>query len=338
LLLATAGAAIAVGLTEAMMIVTASILFNLVECPHRVSLDAFGSPADRDVVNPFVRLLWERDSLFERETIAKLQISFLDLSKATEDDRERLTLEAMARGEPLIYGGRIKFDDLVGMPDLLRRESGGYIPGDVRSGRGKEGGDEDYDGKPKLHYAVQLGLYVDILERLKFSAGRHAFVLDIKGDEVTYDFSTTGDNLWERYEETLVEARAIILRQIDPLPAYGSVCKLCHWHTLCVAKLVEADDLTLIPRLGRSDRDTMLDSFPTIGALAKINPDAFIKGKKTVFAGIGADRFRSLQARAAMLKDTSPRPYLREPISLKICPVELFFDIEVDPIRGICYC
>lgn len=42
--------------------------------------------------------------LFERETIAKLQLPFLDLSKA---DRERLTLEAMARGEPLIYGGRI---------------------------------------------------------------------------------------------------------------------------------------------------------------------------------------------------------------------------------------
>lgn len=38
-----------------------------------------------------------------------------------------------------------------------------------------------------------------------------------------------------------------------------------------------------------------------------------------------------------MLKDTSPRPYLREPIGLKIFPIELFFDIEVDPLRGICY-
>lgn len=111
------------------MIVTASILYNLVECPHRVSLDAFGSPTDRDVVNPFVRLLWERGSLFERETIGKLQFPFLDLSKAKEDDRERLTLEAMARGERLIYGGQIRFDDLIGMPDLLRRELGGLHTG-----------------------------------------------------------------------------------------------------------------------------------------------------------------------------------------------------------------
>jgi len=303
-----------------------------------VLLDAFGNPADRDAVNPFVRLLWERGSLFKRETIGKLQIPFLDLSRANEDDRERLTLDAIARGEALIYGGRIRVDDLVGTPDLLRRESAGYIPGDVKSGRGKEGGDEGHDGKPKLQYAVQLALYVDILEQLKFSAARRAFVLDIEGDEVTYDFSTPQcEILWQRYEEVLVEARAIMSRQIDPLPAYSSVCKLCHWHTLCVAKLIRADDLTLIPRLGRSDRDTMWDSVPTIDALAKINPDRFIKGKKTVFAGVGADRLRELQARAAMLKETSPSPYLREPINLKIFPVELFFDIEVDPLRGICY-
>jgi predicted RecB family nuclease len=202
-----------------------------------------------------VRLLWERGSLFEHETINKLKVPFVDLSETIESDRERRTLEAMRSGEPLIYGGRIRCDDLLGMPDLLRKEPGGYIPGDVKSGRGKEGGDEDHDGRPKPHYAVQLALYVDILERLKFSAGRRAFVLDIVGNEVIYDFSEIpGESLWHRYEETLVAARGIISRQVNPLPAYCSVCKLCHWHTFCIAQLTEADDLTLIPRLGRSDR------------------------------------------------------------------------------------
>ena len=90
------------------MTVTASVLYDLVQCPQRVALDAFGDPRNRDEINAFVRLLWERGTLFERETIAKLQFPFLDLSKADEADRERLTLEAMARGEPLIYGGRIQ--------------------------------------------------------------------------------------------------------------------------------------------------------------------------------------------------------------------------------------
>jgi hypothetical protein len=38
------------------------------------------------------------------------------------------------------------------------------VPGDIKSGAGEEGGGDDGDGRPKLHYAVQLALYVDILE------------------------------------------------------------------------------------------------------------------------------------------------------------------------------
>jgi predicted RecB family nuclease len=320
------------------MLVTASVLYDLVQCPHRVALDAFGDPVNRDKVNPFVRLLWERGTLFERETISKLNEPFSDLSTADDADRERLTLEAMARGDSLIYGGRIRAQDLLGMPDLLRKEAGGYVPGDIKSGRGKEGDGDDSDGKPKLHYAVQLALYVDILERLRFSAGRRAFVWDIRGAEVAYDFTTlSGENLWDQYQTALAEVRAILARQLQPLPAYGSVCKLCHWRTFCIAQLTVSDDLTLIPHLGRKERDVMFESLPTVSALAESNPDGFIHGKKSAFAGIGSDRLRLFQARAAMLKTALPKPYLRVPVALSIFPLELFFDIEVDPLRDFCY-
>ena len=149
------------------------------QCPTRVALDAFGDPNERDPTNPFVRLLWERGTLFEREIIAKLDQPFTDLSEFKGEEKERLTLEAMRRGDALIYGGRISADDLIGIPDLLRKEVGGYIPGDIKSGAGEEGGGEDGDGKPKLHFAVQLALYVDILERLGLSAGRRALVWDV---------------------------------------------------------------------------------------------------------------------------------------------------------------
>jgi predicted RecB family nuclease len=321
-----------------MMTVTASVLYDMVQCVQRVALDAFGEPANRDRINPFVRLLWERGTLFERETIAKLQVPFVDLSKTAKSDRQRLTLEAMARNDTLIYGGCITAEDLVGMPDLLRKEIGGYVPGDIKSGRGEEGAGEDHDGKPKLHYAVQLAMYVDILGRLNLSAGRRAFVWDIQGEEVVYDFTTpAGQDLWDQYEAALIDARAILSRRLVPRPGYSSVCKLCHWHTFCIAELIAADDLTLIPFLSRSDRDVMCASIPTIAALATTNPDGFIKGKKTVFAGVGAERLRLLQQRAAMLKASPPNPYLREPVSLGLFPLELFFDVEVDPLRDICY-
>jgi predicted RecB family nuclease len=285
-----------------------------------------------------VQLLWERGTLFERETIAKLSEPCTDLSKTRDGDRERLTLEAMARGDSLIYSGCVRAGDLLGIPDLLRKESGGYVPGDIKSGRGKEGGGDESDGKPKLHYAVQLALYIDILEHLKLSAGRRAFVWDIHGDEVGYDFTTLeGEGLWDDYQTTLGEARAILARQAMPFPAYGSVCKLCHWHTLCVSQLTVADDLTLIPLLGRKERDAMRERLPTIAAISASKLDGFIQGRKTVFRGIGPDRLRLFQMRAALLKATPPKPYLRAPVVLNPAPLELFFDVEVDPLRDICY-
>jgi hypothetical protein len=105
----------------------------VVQCPQRITLDAFGDLAKRDEINAFVRLLWERGTLFERETIAKLGQPFTDLSKASDSDRERLTRAAMARGDALIYGGCIAADDLRGVPDLLRKEPGGYVPGDIKA-------------------------------------------------------------------------------------------------------------------------------------------------------------------------------------------------------------
>jgi hypothetical protein len=94
-------------------------------------------------------------------------------------------LEAMDRDEPLIYGGRIAAGDLLGDPDLLRKDEAGYVAGDIKSGAGEEGGGNEGEGKPKKHYAVQLALYTDILERLGRSAGRRGFVWDIHGEEGT---------------------------------------------------------------------------------------------------------------------------------------------------------
>jgi predicted RecB family nuclease len=322
--------------------ITASILYNLVHCPQRVALDAFGDPAERDEPNAFVQLLWQRGGMFESETIAKLELPFLDLSSFEGDEKERLTLEAMQRGEPLIYSGRISADDLLGIPDLLRKETGGYAPGDIKSGAGEEGGGDDSAGTPKLHYAVQLGLYIDILERMKLSAGRRGFIWDVHGEEVPYEFSVPQgprkpETLWEEYQTALAEARAILSRQLKPLAAYSGACKLCHWYTACVAQLTAADDLTLIPFLGRSLRDVMQSSVSTIAELASANPEGFINGKKSAFRGLGPDRLRLFHERAVMLKDANPKAYLRATVSLPVTPVELFFDIEVDPLRDICY-
>ena len=325
--------------------VTASTLYDLVDCPHRVTMDVFGNPAARDPVNAFVELLWKRGTEFENEVIATLEgkIPFTNLQRYAGAEKERRTLEAMRSQAPLIYGGRLAMGDLLGDPDLLRREGEGYVPGDIKSGRGEEGGDDENEGKPKLHYAVQLALYVDLLERQSISAGRRGFIWDVHGKEVLYDLTAargpkTPTSLWDEYQSALSEARAIYAQQEKTLPAYATSCKLCHWYSSCLEALQKSSDLTLIPRLGRSARDSLASTFTTIVDLAAANPEAYVQGKdKTIFRGIGADTLRTFHARAKLLATPGAKAYLKASLALPTAPTELFFDIEADPMRDICY-
>lgn len=322
--------------------VTASMLYDLVACPHRVTMDLFADPGERDPVSPFVQLLWDHGAAYERDVVAGIGEPFLDLSMYRGLEKQQRTIEAMDRGEPLIYGGRIASDDLLGEPDLLRKEGNGYIAGDIKSGSGFEGANEEDEGKPKKHYAVQLALYTDILERLGRSAARRSFVWDIYSKEVPYDFAAmygvrNPRRLWDDYQECLGEARGIVRRATETQPAYSGICKNCVWYTTCLKNLEADNDLTLIPDLGRSKREAMVGQIGSIRDLAKTNPAAFITGKKTAFKGIGPDTLEKLIARAKLLSTENGKPYLRAPIALPDADTELFFDIEVDPMRDICY-
>jgi predicted RecB family nuclease len=320
--------------------ITASMLYALIACPHRVTMDLFADPTKRDAVSPFIRMLWEKGAAHEQAVMGDVGISVLDLSAFHRDEKERLTTEAMQRQERTIYSGRIIVDDLVGEPDLLRWTGNGYLAGDIKSGAGEECR-EDLS-KPKLHYAVQLALYTDILEQKGLSAGRVPFIIDIDAEEFTYSLDElcgqrNPTTLWAKYQQALAQARAIVARRIETLAAYSSTCKLCWWYTACSETLEQADDLTLLPELGRAKRDTMIDRIGTIHEFGSVNVDAFIVDEKTVFKGIGADVLRKLHARAKLVTSPDPQPYLTSPLVLPHSEIEVFFDVETDPMRDFCY-
>lgn len=50
-----------------------------------------------------------------------------------------------------------------------------------------------------------------------------------------------------------------------------------------------------------------------------------------------ADPLRKFHERAVLLTSANPEPYLKAPIQLPAHALEIFFDIEVDPMRDICY-
>jgi len=315
------------------------MLYDLVQCPHRLTLDLRGDQGQRDTPNPFVQMLWKRGTLYEDEIVANLKEPFLDLSAWAGTDLELRTAQAIERKEPLIYGGRIAADNLVGEPDLLRLRGDKYIAADIKSGSGYEG-DED-DGKLKKHYAVQLALYTDILERKGLSADRTPYILDIHGDEVTYRLdepvgTRNPITMWAFYKQALATAEKIAAAETETLPASSAKCGLCHWYSACLEDLKNRDDLTLIPELGRPKRDAMYHAVPTMGDLAAADLSIFANGKKSIFKGIGLETIDKFQRRARLIKENG-KPYLTAPVNLPVSEVELFFDIEVDPMRDFCY-
>jgi predicted RecB family nuclease len=320
--------------------ITASMLYDLVQCPHRVEQDLFGDATNRDAISRFVQLLWDRGSAFEQQTIAQLRLPFVDLSSYSGVEKERRTREAIAQRQPLIYSGRLTEGDLVGEPDLLRLEGAGYLPGDIKSGSGEEGPDDRRS--LKAHYAVQLALYVDVLEKAGLAAARRGFIWDVHGDEVAYDLAQsqgprTPASWWDEYVATLESARRIANRLESTRPASASICKQCHWRSACLSKLRATNDLTLIPELGRSKRDALVDTIPSVRDLAAVDISGLVRGKKTVFAGIGPDTLLKLQRRAQLLCASNPQPYRTADFTFPTAERELFFDIEVDPMRDVCY-
>jgi predicted RecB family nuclease len=316
------------------------MLYDLVMCPHRVTMDLFGDPAQREAPNPFLELLWEKGTNHEEATIATLSAPFVDLSSVSVAERELRTEEAMERREPLIYRGRIASGDLLGEPDLLRLEGDRYLPGDIKAASAEEG--EEDDRRPKKHYGVQLALYVDILEQKGRSAGRRSFIWDVHGQEVPYDLvaplGPRTPSLWVQYEECLATARTIAASRESTVPAYAAPCKLCHWRQACLRELERKDDLTLIPELGRAKRDSLASRIPTLAALAEINPGDYRSGSnRTVFPGIGPDTLRKFQQRARLVKSPDSAAFLTAQVLLPESELELFFDTEVDPLRDVCY-
>jgi predicted RecB family nuclease len=320
--------------------ITASMLYNYVQCPHRVSLDIYGDPAEKDKVSPFVQLLWDRGNAFELKVIEELKVPFTDLSILYDTAKEDATEEAMERGDGLIYSGRIRAGNLLGEPDILRKQGQGYIAGDIKSGAGEEGSELE-DKKPKKHYAVQLALYTDILEQLGLSAGRVPFVWDVHGEEVVYDLEALQGKrnpatLWSVYEDVLGKVAYISSEKARTLPAYSGICKLCQWRTVCIKSLSGAKDLTLIPELGRSKRDAMRGLIKDIKQLAEIDINSLVWGRRNAIPGVGIDTLRKFQIRAELQVRKKP-PILKGPLDLPDSDVEIFFDIETDPMQDVCY-
>ena len=329
------------------MNITASKLYNYIQCPHRVWRDVYGPQEEKiKETNPFVQLLWDRGIQHEKRVVSKLG-EFTDLSKIGFDQAADLTIEAMKRSDELIYQGVLKGENLMGIPDLLRRKSdGSYLPIDIKAGMGHEGAGEEDEGRLKKHYAAQLCFYVELLKQLDFAKENRGLIIDIGENEVEYNLDErigpkTPRSWWEYYEEIKEEVNALINNKKQNLPASATICKLCPWHDSCKKWCKENDDLTNIFYLGRSKRDVITSDLGIrkVKDFCDINISEVMrlkKDNKKFLIGVAEKTLQKQIIRANIVANTK-KPVIYEHLNLPEVSTELFFDIEADPTQNLVY-
>lgn len=87
------------------MRITASKLYNYIQCEHRVWRDQYGPKSERiKETNPFVQMLWDKGVNYEKEIISKLG-KYSDLSGIGFEEAAVITVDLMRKKTPLIYQG-----------------------------------------------------------------------------------------------------------------------------------------------------------------------------------------------------------------------------------------
>lgn len=331
------------------MFITASKLYDYIQCPHRVWRDKYG-PQDEKIqeTNSFVELLWEKGVLHEKKIIKKFG-KFVDISNGSIEERFNRTIEEMKKGVPLIYQGVLKYKKLLGIPDLLKKLPGGsYVPIDIKSGRGLEGTDDndENDGKPKKHYAVQLCLYTEILQNLGYSRDNKGRIIDICAKEVEYilDARQGVKNAiiyWELYEKIKEDVSLLLANKKQNKPALSGKCKLCPWYISCKRWCKETNDLTNIFYLGRALRDVIntdlgIEKLEDLSGLNISDLMSMKKKNKNFLKGIGEANLNNFLRRAEIINCTK-KPRIYKEIKFPKVTTELFFDIEDDPTQDFIY-
>jgi predicted RecB family nuclease len=336
------------------MYITASKLYDYIQCHHRPWRDIWGPQEEKiKEANPFVELLWEKGVKHEEKIISRFG-DFLDLKDGLLDERFQRTIKAMKSKTSLIYQGVLKYENLLGIPDILKKlPDDTYIPIDIKSGTGFEGADEEEgeEGKPKKHYSVQLCLYNDLLKKLGFASHNSGKVIDIHGEEVEYNLTSpmgtrTQETWWEFYEKVKKHVDFLMKNEYKNKPAMAGACKLCPWYNSCKKWCEEKKDLTNVFYLGRSIRDRLNEDLliENIDEFLELDVEEVMKqkeaekktGNKNFLFRIGKDSLLKSLQRAKILYQTK-KPVSYEPIIFPQVSYELFFDIEDDPTQEFVY-
>lgn len=287
------------------MRVSASSFYGLYRpshCPLRIFLRAKGVRESEP--GPYEQVIIDLGQKYEAAHLTSLR-NVLDLTEGEEDERVEMTLNAIHQGAEVIYQALFKVQatiaerdiTLVGAPDLLIKEEGGYRIRDVKLSR-------RITEKDHPEILFQLGMYGWLFEQATKTKPIRLEVLAGTGnvEEVPLAFI-------ERVQSAVSRIIEISTAANEPFSPVGwTKCGACGFNSHCWAPAVERKVAAIVPGVdqglatalrdkGVQTIDDLLKSFDERSLAAMQKP----WGKGTQKVGKAAGRI--LQSARALAND-----------------------------------
>ncbi len=306
-------------------VITPSMFFQHAACPHWLWYDLYGDQSRKERPPELMQKLLEMGVMHEEEYVRGLDLQPV----LTKDPRAAAaqTRELMQRGAPLIYQGTLEAQvgNAVwrGRPDLLEKRPGQsafgnwmYVPIDIKSSH-------------SVHdvQKLQLAFYALLLERVQDRLPAESGIINVDHERVPLPLTA---GLFAKTKKKAAEIARILGGEKPPL-RLGSKCKHTPWYKECIRSAEEANDICLVydldPRAAEALRAqgirTVTDAAAMdVARLPKI-PHAPVHELERI----------KLQAQALVNK----RLHWLKPPEMPEAPLELYFDIEGDPLLAVEY-
>ncbi len=318
--------------------ISARDLYNFTKCLYRVYIDSNGSQKEKGEVSEFTKLLWEMGLQTEREVLGSLgEKPVTDLSIYYGEQAWEKTLEAMKKGDELIYQAYLVEGRYHGRPDLLiRREDGKskwgeyyYEAIDIKAGKGWE----EKEGRPvkfKEHYAYQMMFYRELLQAIQGYVPPTARIINVEQEIEEFDPALFVND----YREAKAEVEKLVAGDETSEPVLGSHCLQCEWFKHCEEWVEKASDPTKIFYIGSTKFGLKRVGLNTVSDIARMDIRKYLKSPFKV-PRMGERSLERAKERAQVVLSGKPR--IRPGYSFPGVEKEIYFDIEDDPTRGVTY-
>lgn len=308
--------------------ITAQDFYDHEKCPHRVYLNRYGDPNKR-LPNPdFLDLLFSRALLHEQAVISGLP--FVSPTGETLDERADSTIRLMSAGADRIYQGVLLYAKESGIPDIMEKVDGNsslggffYKPVDIKSGSGFE---NEQKGTLREDYGLQLFHYATLMERVQGTFPPEGEILNRRGQRLRYELKQFAD----AYNRQLPVIRSLVEGKVADEPARCPDCGLCQWWGHCEQVLIAANDVSLLPDVGRSRRASL--RAVGVRTVAEVGDFDF---SATKIKGIGEKTAQALVSNSKA--QVSGQVIVLAKLAVADAPVKIYFDFEDDPTQELVY-